>query len=187
MSKKNIIILIISIIILILATGVFIYAKTLKSTKSNNKNTNSTSKTTPIKEEEKNFYFYDYDGNTLDLSNFSDKPTILLLWKSDSSKSYDMISLLEKYYEENKDKLNILAVNVNEPNLDLEIVKNVKAAQFKIPMYFDKNLSFENKYQCSSLPSLLFIEQDGTVSNQVNDVITEDSFIANIDLLLKNF
>ena len=181
MSKKNIIILTISVIILILAIGVFVYAKSLNTSKGDD-TSNSVSKEDLQSKEE--FYFYDEESNILDLKNFSEKPIIMLFWKSDDPKAYDVIELLEKYNEEYQDDLYIFGVNVNEPDLDLEIVRNVKAAQFKIPMYFDTDLTSKDEYKYSSLPHLVFIDKDGTTANEISGGITEDQLNANIDLLL---
>lgn len=180
MSKKNIITLTIAIILLIGAIAIFLYMNSLKS-----KNNNTT--TPEISQEENNpsFYFYDIDGKKFDLTNFSDKPTIMLFWKSDVSSSFDMIELLEKYYDENKNLVNFVTINVNEP--DLKIVQNVKTAEFTIPMYFDTDSTVNTKYNVDTLPHIFFIEEDGTISKEFTSNITEDAFTANLDLLEKNY
>ena len=101
MSKKNIILLTISIVFFLGALAIFIYAnssnfkKTISNTTIDNASLdNNTSEGT---------HFYDIDGNKLNIEDFSDKPIVILLWKSDNSKSYDMINLITKHYDEYKD------------------------------------------------------------------------------------
>lgn len=177
MSKKNIIILIISILMLVMAFGVFLYSKHVR------KNPNAPENQPASNSEEQAFHFYDYDKNSLSLNDFSDKPSVILFWKSDDSNSYDIISLLEQYYEEYKDKVNLFGINVNEPDIDYEIVDNVKAARFKIPMYFDTDLLAKDEFNYEVLPYLAFIDTDGNVVNDFSVTITEDQFLANLELL----
>ena len=49
--------------------------------------------------------------------------------------------LSPEHYEEYKDKIYFLSINVNEPDIDLELIENVKSANFSIPMYFDTDLT----------------------------------------------
>ena len=187
MSKKNIITLIIVILIFVLGLFVFLYSKSIKSPKNSNENVIS-----QVSENSEtvtdDFHFFDIDGNSLNLENFSDKPIVILFWKSDNSTSYNIIDLLEQNYDSYKDSINFLAINVNEPNIDLEIVKHVKAANFTLPMYFDTDLTAQNKYNYKSLPYMIFINKDGEILNESNSMsITDDMLKANFDLLINNY
>lgn len=177
MSKKNIIILVLSIILLVIAIGIFVFF-TFFYKQSNKGKTVAT----PVPKE-KSFYFYDIDGNKIDLKNYEGKPLTILFWKSDSSKSFEMIKLIEKNYEAYKDSINFLAINVNEPDLNLNLIEDVKAVNFKIPIYFDTDLILKEKYNYQKLPSILFIEEDGTIAKEIDETITEDTFLANLELL----
>lgn len=189
MSKKNIILLIISVIFLFIAFGIYLYANSLKSNNDSHSIPNkvSNSATTESKNQEPDFYFYDDNGKKLNLDNFSNKPIAMLFWKSDNSKSYEIIELFEKYYEDYKDTINFLVINVNEASIDSEIVENVKAANFSIPMYFDTDLTAANKYQYQNLPYIVFINKNGNVDKETSENITEDMFTANLDLLIENY
>ena len=181
MNKKNIIILVISILILIGAILGFLYMKKL----SNQKPKTVISNTSNLKEEKNNFYFYDVDGKKFDLNDFSDKPSVILFWKSDVSETFDMIDLLSKYYEEHKASVNFLAINSNDP--DLKIVETTKAANFSIPMYFDTDLTAKNKFDIQNIPSIYFISKDGKIEQEFSLSVTDDEFSANLDLLEKNY
>lgn len=184
MNKKSIIFLIISILFFICALGIFIYSRIINTS---SHHINSENRIIISDTHQNEFYFYDINGNKLSLDNFSNKPTIILFWKSDNSNSFTLINIISKYYEEYKEKINFLTINVNEPDIDLELIEEVKAANFSIPIYFDTELTSYSKFSLQKLPELLFLEEDGSIKNTIYEKISEDSFIANIDLLIKNF
>lgn len=182
MSKKNVIILVSSILVLLVAIAIFAYAMIVK----NNENTAQSETSIPLVEapiETVSEYFFDIDGNELKFENFSDNPIVVLLWKSNNSKSYTMINLITKYYEEYKDNINFLAINVNEADIDLDLINDVKAANFKIPMYFDTDLTLENKFNYTKLPEIIFISQNGEIEKEAVEDISEDAFLANLEIL----
>lgn len=184
MNKKNIMFLVIAIIFFIVALALFIYANSFDS---KNNSQNSTNTTIVDSHTSKEPYFFDIDKKKFNLHEFSDKPTVILLWKSDNSKSYDIINLFQKYYNNYKDEINFLAINVNESNIDLDLIDNVKAAGFEIPIYFDTDLTLINEFSYEKLPYLVFIESDGTIGKEVTETIDEDAFEANLELLVKNY
>lgn len=185
MSKKNIIILLVAIIILVIAIAVFVYANSL--------GTKEDTAPTPTKQIAdssiaKGPFFYDLDGNQFNFDDFDDgKPYVILLWKSDNADSYTMINLMTKYYEEYKDRIHFLAINVNEPDLDLDLIENVRAVGFSIPMYFDTDLMMYNEFYYEKLPDMLFLNPDRDIEKEALEEIDEDAFAANLDLLVKNY
>lgn len=184
MNKKNIIILVFAIALFILALVIFIYANSLNSNRNSQGSTNTSVNQTIVDSKVvKEPYFYDIDGNKLKLADFEDKPQAILLWKSDNSKSYDIINLFQKYYNEYKDKINFLAINVNEADIDLELVENIKAANFNIPIYFDNDFTLIDEFAYKTLPYLVFIDANGTIGKEFYETIDEDSFQANLELM----
>ena len=187
MSKKNIIIIISAVLVFIVALVIFLYGKSLTSKNNSSTDANTTNppvaETNPVKE----CYFYDIDENKYYLEDFSGKPIVILLWKSDNAKSYAMLDLITKYYDVYKDKLYFLPINVNESDIDLYLIENVKAAGFKIPIYFDTAMTLQDRFDYEKLPALLFISQDGEIENKVLENIYEDSFTANLDLLIFDY
>ena len=189
MNKKNIIILTSTTILFIVALALFIYAKSINPKKANQEATNSISqKENENKTEtEQGPYFFDIDGNKLSFNQFSDKPIVLFVWKSDDSKSYPIIDLMEKYYEQYKSGINFLAVNVNEPNTDAKLIEHIKAIGFTIPIYFDTDFTLYDEFYYEKLPDIIFIDEEGKIYNEVLENIDEDTFTANLDLLIKNY
>ena len=184
MNKKTLILLSISMILFIIAVTLFFYAKSLEV---RNKNASDTNNANLPEENLIIPYFYDIDSNQFHFSDFSDKPIVLLLWKSDNAKSYPMIQLMAQYYEAYQNQVYFLAINVNEADIDLDLIDNVKAAGFQIPIYFDTDLTLYHQFPYEKLPTLLFISQEGKVEKEILETITEDSFVANLDLLIESY
>ena len=183
MNKKNIIFLICAILILIVAIIIFVVATSQDSGNEIGDIKNTIKNLEPVETE--TFSFSDSAGKNYYLSNFNDKPIALILWSSDSENALEIIQLVEQYYnsEQFKNSINFLVVNTNEPN---QIVEN---CEFNIPVYYDTNSTATNKYTFSKLPYLVFIKEDGTISNELkpNETqknLTPDVFEANLELLL---
>lgn len=186
MNKKTIITLVVAIVLFIVALAVFIYSKHVTSNKSNNEDTNTIVDSTVINSKVvKGAYFFDIDGNKLNLDDFEDKPQIILLWKSDNAKSYEIINLFQKYYSDYKEQINFLAINVNEANIDLDLVENVKAANFSIPIYFDTDFTLAGEFDYETTPYIVFIDKDGTIGKEFSEQIDDDTFQANLELMIK--
>ena len=187
MNKKNIIFLICAILILIVAIIIFVVATSQDSGNEIGDIKNTIKNLEPVETE--TFSFSDSAGKNYYLSNFNDKPIALILWSSDSENALQIIQLLEQYYnsEQFKNSINFLVVNTNEPNKNIkQIVEN---CEFNIPVYYDTNSTATNKYTFSKLPYLVFIKEDGTISNELkpNETqknLTPDVFEANLELLL---
>lgn len=187
MNKKNIILLVCSIIFLIIAIIVFVFA-TSKDSSSNNANiTNKTA--SPLPENKQNFTFSDKDGKNYTLNDFNDKPVALILWSSDSENALEIIESSIETFENSdfKNSINLIVVNTNEPNSDIKEI--VERCNFSIPIYYDSSSTSNNEYTFNKLPHLVFIKEDGTISNELNPNqtgknLTKDVFEANLELLL---
>ena len=140
----------------------------------------------PAKNSKKaDFNFYDSENKPCSVNDFLDKPIAILLWNSDSENSLNLIELVEKYYENYSDSVNILVINTNEKNSD--IVNIVNNCNFSIPIYYDKDLTAQKNYEFEKLPYLIFIDEYGTVFNTIQEDISEDSFTANLDIIAHNY
>lgn len=180
MNKKSIIFLIIAIIILLLAIALFTFAnnKNSSSEDSNIVQKNSENKKTELT-------FSDSENKEYKFSDFSDKPIALLLWNSDTENSMELIELTEKYYNDYSNNINFLVLNTNEKNTD--IIDIVKKSNFEIPIYYDTNSKVSDFYSFQELPTFIFFNKDGKIENQVEKNITEDAYLANLDIISENY
>lgn len=211
MKKNTIILLIISILILIFA--ITFYKLSLNSTKetdlsnfSNNSitsneiiqnntnpdsdgNTNNTVTSTEEIETDDNdiefnlnypesnlFTFTDKENIEKSISDFSDKPIVILFtdFSNKLEESTDFLSIMNSFYDEYKDDVNFICID-KEKNINAE--SEIKSF---------KDIDGIQKYSIEELPTLIFINKDSKVVNQVSK-ITLDSFDANMDLMLENY
>lgn len=205
MSKKNIFILIFSILFFLFALAFLLYTFSINDTNKNNTVNysngildNSVSETTnnantadssdtsdtsisenlPDIEYESliDFTFYNKNNEEFNLSRYKDKPIAILF--SDFSGNYEIcveyLSLLNSYYEKYKSNIQFLCIDKS----------NFIDSDSNIEIYKDKD-GIE-KYSIDKLPSLIFINKEGEIINQVTS-ITLDSLEANLDLITGNF
>ncbi|MGN1298834.1 MAG: TlpA family protein disulfide reductase [Candidatus Scatovivens sp.] len=205
MSKKNIFILIFSILFFLFALAFLLYTFSINDTNknntvnysngildnsvsetTNNANTANSSDTsdTSISEDLPDieyeslidFTFYNKNNEEFNLSRYKDKPIAILF--SDFSGSYEIcveyLSLLNSYYEKYKSNIQFLCIDKS----------NFIDSDSNIEIYKDKD-GIE-KYSIDKLPSLIFINKEGEIINQVTS-ITLDSLEANLDLITGNF
>lgn len=178
MNKKNIILLIIAIIILAISIVFLVFT----NRQDVQENSNTVQKSPETKTE---LTFSDDKNNNYKLSNFSNKPIALILWNSDSENSLDIIQLVQKHYTEYSDTINFLIVNTKELNPDIQSI--VKECNFIIPIYYDINSTATDVYSFSKLPTLIFFKENLEFENKIEANITEDSFLANLDLITNNY
>lgn len=184
MSKKSIGFLVFAIIFFILAVGVFVYARFLSNdtgeSVSNNISTNKQEETRP-----EGFIFYDENGNEFDISNFEGTPIALILWSSDTENSYEVIEMIESVYNDYKSDITFLVINTEEKSES--ITDTIANIGYSFQVYYDTENLAANYYEYTKLPTLIFLNADGTKTNQIEGSITEDSLLANLDIIAENY
>ena len=178
MNNKNKKLLIIAIVIFIIAICIFIYAKVVVN---NNEDSEDAVKST---EEDETYVasFYDSSSTEYLLSDFFGKPIVLVLWSSDTENSFEMVELIEDIYDEYSDEVNFLVVNSNEP--DEDIVETMEQCGYPFEIYYDLDEATTNYCDTSTLPTLVFFDENGIIVNKITSEIDEDTLLANIELLL---
>lgn len=182
MNKKSIVILIVALVFFIIAIGIFVYAKINVS----DDDEVIEVETEIIEEEEKEpFIFYDSNGNEFTLENFEGVPVALILWSSNTENSFEIVELIEEIYDDYKNDVNFLVINTEEP--DEDIIEVIEKCEYSFEIYYDLNNVASEYYSYSLLPVMIFMESDGEISNQIESSITEDSLLANLDLICENY
>lgn len=183
MDKKKKILLICSIVFIVLAVALLLFDRLylVPKIKENNDKIESSKQDSSKKE----FYFYDSDGEKYSFDSFNSTPIALILWSSNTDNSYEILEMLENVYEEYKSSVTFLVVNTNEP--DDDIINLVTECNYSFPVYYDKDNLASECFSYSRLPALLFYESNGELSNTVEKTITEDSLLANLDIISGNY
>lgn len=184
MSKKSIAFLVFAIIFFVLAVGVFVYSKVSLNKNTSLEEPESNAQTAePEKEEE--FIFYNEKDEEFKISDFDGKPIALILWSSDTDNSFEIIEMVEKIYSDYKDKVNFLVINTEEKTSD--ITETVANCGYSFQVYYDKDNLASKYYEYEKLPTLIFFDADGKESNKIEEKISEDSFLANLDIIAENY
>lgn len=187
MNKNNIILLILAILFFIFA-ALFAYST---FTDTNNPANNLSNNTPPVQEttitEEEffenleyenftDFEFTDENNNKLKMSSYLGKPIAILFsdFTENSNNSNNFKTILESYYNDYKDNVQFFCLDQND----------IQEYDSEIKLY--KDINGNEKYSIEQLPTLLFIDSEGNIINQVTK-ITEDSMEANLDLICGNY
>lgn len=184
MSKKSIGFLVFAIIFFILAVGVFVYARFLSNdTVENSENNISTISREDTKPE--GFVFYDENGNEFNISNFEGTPIALILWSSDTENSYEVVEMIESVYNDYRSDVTFLVINTEEKSESIrDTIANIG---YSFQVYYDTENLASEYYEYTKLPTLIFLNADGTKSNQIEGDITQDSLLANLDIISENY
>ena len=54
-------------------------------------------------------------------------------------------------------------------------------------MYFDTDLTLQKEFKYEKLPKLIFMNEDGTIAQEFEETVDEDTFTANLELLTVDY
>lgn len=186
--KKNILIIIISIIILALAMGFFLYTLTIKDTTvepdvvvKDVEVEEEISKTKDIENVDYNdATLYKKDNTEVKLSDYKDKPIMLLFFNEESTESIEVLKKVEELYPNYKDTIQFFMINTTK-EADEEFEKD-----YTLEIYYDFYEEAARKYNINQLPSMIYINELNEVFNAKEGFTTTDALEANLDILSNN-
>jgi len=111
------------------------------------------------------FTLKDLNGNTVKLSDFRGKPVYLNFWASWCPPCKAEIPEIQKFYQQNKDNVSVLAVNITFNDKVPDVVNLLKASKAKFPVLLDTNAqaSVADSYQVYGIPASFFIDKNGII------------------------
>lgn len=119
-------------------------------------------------------------NKTISISEFCNKPTILVFFTSWSKTSAEEIKSLNKLYEEyNNKNIKILGISFDKKSEELSTF--IKENKIKFDIVIDKKLKSIDKFAILIIPTTLTTSKDGKISNIFID------FDQNIEKALKSF
>lgn len=187
--KKNILIISISVIIVALSVGFFLYTLTVKNTElepeeviKDVKVINEVSKTQDIENVNYNdAILFKKDKSEVKLSDFKDKPIMLLFFNEENEESIEVLKKVEELYPNYKETIQFFMINTaKEANEDL-------ANDYSLEIYYDFYEETAIKYNITQLPSMIYINESNEVFNAKQGFTTTDALEANLDILSNNF
>ena len=106
--------------------------------------------------------FEDFSGNEINLKDYNGKLVIINFWATWCAPCKEEMPALDKLYQNNNFKnLEVLAVNMEQPNLskteNFFLDLNIK----KLEIFFDKNLNFVKEFKLRGVPTTILVNKEG--------------------------
>lgn len=179
--KKNILIILISVIIAILGIGFFLYTLTIPSDFNDEIPTEvkeEVSKTQDIENVNYNdATLYKKDKTELKISDYKNKPIMLLFFNKNSKDSIDVLDKVEELYKNYDGKIEFFMINTAE-EVDEEL-----ASKYTLEIYYDFYKEAARNYNITEVPSMIYINEFNEVFNAKTGFTTTDALEANLDIL----
>lgn len=133
------------------------------------------------------FYFTDYDGNRLQLSQFEGKPVILNFWASWCGPCKSEMPDLEEAYKSYGDDIHFIILNMTDGSREtVQSARNYIDSQgYTFPVYYDTNQNGAISYGVSGIPVTFFIDAEGYVVGMYSGAMTANILQQGIDLITK--
>lgn len=124
---------------------------------------------------------YTEDEKEVKLSDFSGTSAMLLFWNPENEDSVEVLKKVNEKYKKYEDKVKFLMISTSK-----EIPEDIKN-EISIEMYYDINNEYQEKYNVTTIPTMIYIYNDNTIMNAKSGVPSNDALEANLDLLSDNF
>ena len=133
------------------------------------------------------FYFTDYDGNRLQLSQFEGKPVILNFWASWCGPCKSEMPDLEEAFKTYGDDIHFIILNMTDGSREtVQSARNYIDSQgYTFPVYYDTNQNGAISYGVSGIPVTFFIDAEGYVVGMYSGAMTANILQQGIDLITK--
>lgn len=107
------------------------------------------------------FELMSLDGESYNLKDFRGKPVLLNFYSKNCRFCIDKFPELNRIYNENKDWVEIMAINVGEPATYSEEIRDEHGLNF--PMLLDEDIETSIDYMVRSVPFTVFIDSEGVI------------------------
>ncbi|WP_100407145.1 thiol-disulfide oxidoreductase ResA [Bacillus solitudinis] len=119
-----------------------------------------------------NFVLKDLEGERIELNDLQGKGVFLNFWGTYCPPCEKEMPYMESLYSEYKEKgVEIVAVNVNEPELTVQ--RFVERYSLSFPVVIDKGMKVSDAYGISPLPTTILIDEQGTIVHVHKGGMTE--------------
>ncbi len=117
--------------------------------------------------------FFDYDGNSVNLSDFFDKPVVLNFWASWCGPCKSEMPGFDRLYNEYKDRVHFIMLNVSDDRKTVSEFLDENGYGF--PVYYDDTQVCSYVYGASSIPLTFVICAGGDVYGYQRGILPEEA------------
>ena len=111
------------------------------------------------------------------LSDFTDKPFVIVFWATWNVESANQLKILDEYITSLKKENNFVSIISINSQEELSLVKSfIKRGGYDVPVALDSNGSLTEDFNIKSLPTAFFVDRDGIVREIYSGVLSLITF-----------
>jgi len=133
--------------------------------------------------------FFDLEStgdNRIKLSQFIDKPFVVIFWASWNTESINQLKIIDEYNSSVSATDKIVPVVFINSLEDLNVVKSfIRRGGYNINTAIDTNGNTTESFNIKSLPTAFFIDKDGIIKEIYSGVLNKSVFVDKIEQLLQ--
>ena len=131
------------------------------------------------------FTLLDMGEKEVNLSSFTDKPTIINFWATWCSPCKTELPYFQNMYEKYGKEINFMMVNLPDGQREtMESVKNfIKESGYTLPFYFDTSRNTSYIFDMTYIPLTVFIDSNGNYLGNHVGAMTEEMLLKYINAL----
>jgi peroxiredoxin len=128
------------------------------------------------------FELKNLNGQTVRLSDFKGQKVMLNFWASWCPPCKVEIPEMQKFYQDDRNKITVLAINI-DPQSDIKgLVKKMKV---HFPILLDEGEKVAKAYQIISIPTTYFIDEKGIIKRKHIGAMSEEKIMEIVNDLLR--
>ena len=146
----------------------------------------SSESTEPERHMAPDFTVYDLEGEPHKLSDYYGKPIVLNFWASWCGPCKSEMPAFQSVYEQYSEEVNFLIVNMTDGYREtVELASGyIEENGYTFPVFYDTDFSASLAYDVTSLPTSLFIDEDGYMVAYAMTAMPEDILLQGIEMIL---
>ncbi len=145
--------------------------------------TKDTAKMLKVGDQAPDFALVDMNGQKHQLSEYKGQGVFLNFWGTWCKPCEKEFPLIDKQYQQDKNKgIEVLAVNVAEPELSVQ--KYIDRKELTFPVLIDHTKSVMRAYNIDPLPTTLLINKDGKIEKIITGEMSEQDIKQNMTQIM---